>query len=222
MIRRLARGAFLDWLDAHDLTLSTCQQADLDHWLGAGQAVYCEEAGRFIRWARASKHAAGYFASAPRWNGPARLLDHEDRWDIARRLLHDDGLKLEDRLAGLLVLRYAQGVAATSRMTVGQIQADDGDVRLRLGRVPIQLPEPVATLAPGRHARPRRRGEPQRPCRYRDQGAITLAFSRRPARPADQRPAQPFLRDGRSCGYSCPDEPSRRSERFSAHRHGPR
>jgi hypothetical protein len=32
-------------------------------------------------------------------------------------------------------------------MTAGQIQASDDDVRLRLGRVPIQLPEPVATLA---------------------------------------------------------------------------
>ena len=32
MIRRLARGAvaFLDWLDAHNRTLGSCQQADLD------------------------------------------------------------------------------------------------------------------------------------------------------------------------------------------------
>jgi hypothetical protein len=32
-------------------------------------------------------------------------------------------------------------------MTTGQIQASEHDVRLRLGRVPVQLPEPVATLA---------------------------------------------------------------------------
>lgn len=32
-------------------------------------------------------------------------------------------------------------------MTVEQIQAGAGEVRLRLGRVPIQLPGPVATLA---------------------------------------------------------------------------
>jgi hypothetical protein len=101
MIRRLARGAaaFLGWLDGHDLALSTCQQADLDRWLADGQAVYREEAGRFIRWARAGELTAGYLASSARWNGPARLLDHEDRWDIARRLLHDDGLKPEDRHA---------------------------------------------------------------------------------------------------------------------------
>jgi len=149
MIRRLARGAiaFLDWLDAHDLTLDSCQQADLDRWLADQRAVYREEAGRFIRWARGSKPTAGYLPAAARWNGPARLLDHQHRWDIARRLLHDDNLKPEDRLAGLLVLLYAQGTTAISRMTVSQIRLSELDVRLRLGRAPIQLPEPVAALA---------------------------------------------------------------------------
>ena len=149
MIRRLARGTvvFLDWLDAHNLTLSSCQQADLDRWLTDEQAAYREEAGRFIRWARASQLTTSYLAAAPRWNGPARMLDHQDRWDIARRLLHDDQLKPEDRLAGLLVLLYAQGTTAISGMTVSQIQVHETGVRIRLGRVPIQLPEPVATLA---------------------------------------------------------------------------
>jgi hypothetical protein len=32
-------------------------------------------------------------------------------------------------------------------MTVEQLQLNDHNVRLRLGRVPIQLPEPLATLA---------------------------------------------------------------------------
>lgn len=148
LIRRLARGAvaFLDWLDGHDLTLGTCQQAGLDRWRADESAVYRDEAGRFIRWARASKLTTGHLAAA-RWNGPAQLLDHQHRWDTARRLLHDEALKPEDRLAGLLVLLYAQGVTAISQMTTGQIQASADDVRLRLGRVPIQLPEPVATLA---------------------------------------------------------------------------
>jgi hypothetical protein len=80
-----------------------------------------------------------------------RPLGHtrrEDRWDTARRLLHDDTLKPEDRLTGLLVLLYAQGVTAISRMTASQVQAgDDGTVRLQLGRVPAELPEPVASIA---------------------------------------------------------------------------
>jgi uncharacterized protein YidB (DUF937 family) len=148
MIRRLARGAvaFLDWLDAHDLTLGSCRQADLDRWLADEHAGYREQAGRLIRWARASNLTTGHLAAA-RWNGPAQLIDHQHRWDTARRLLHDGTVKPEDRLAGLLVLLYAQGATAISQMTTGQIQAGDGGVRLRLGRVPIHLPEPVATIA---------------------------------------------------------------------------
>jgi hypothetical protein len=149
MIRRLARGAvaFLDWLDTQDLTLGSCQQADLDRWLAGEHAVYREEAGRFIRWARASKLTSGYFPAAPRWNGPARLLDHQDRWDTARRLLHDDTLKPEDRLAGLLILLYARHATAISCMTVSQLHISEHAVRMNLGSVPIELPEPVATLA---------------------------------------------------------------------------
>jgi hypothetical protein len=149
LTRRLARGAvaFLDWLDARGLTLGSCQQADLDRWLADGQAAYREEAGRLIRWARAGRLTSCYLPSAARWNGPSALLDREDRWDIARRLLHDDGLKPGDRLAGLLVLLYAQGVTAISRMTAGQVRSCDDAVRLCLGRVPVQLPEPVASLA---------------------------------------------------------------------------
>jgi hypothetical protein len=145
MIRRLARGAvaFLDWPDARNLTLGSCQQADLDRWLADEEAVYREEA---VRWARASKLTTGHLAAA-RWNGPAQLIDHQHRWDTARRLLHDGTLKPGDRLAGLLVLLYAQGATAISQMTTGQIQAGDEGVRLRLGRVPIHLPEPVATPA---------------------------------------------------------------------------
>jgi hypothetical protein len=148
MIRRLARGAvaFLDWLHAHDLTLSTCQQADLDRWRTDDAATYREEAGRLIRWARANRLTTTHLAAAS-WNGPAQLLDHQYRWQLARRLLHDDDLKPEDRLAGLLVLLYAQGVTAISRMTAEQIHLDADEVRLHLGSAPIHLPGPVATLA---------------------------------------------------------------------------
>ena len=146
---RLARGAitFLDWLDSAGLTLGSCQQADLDLWLASGQAVYREEAGRLIRWAHTARLTSCYLPSAARWTGPAAVLGGEDRWEIARRLLHDDTLKSEDRLAGLLVLLYAQAVTAISRMTAGQVQSGDGIVRLHLGRVPLKLPEPVASIA---------------------------------------------------------------------------
>jgi len=68
-----------------------------------------------------------------------RLAD--GRW-----LLHDDTVKPEDRVAGLLVLLYAQWPAALSRLTVEHVEQHDNQVRLRLGREPIELPEPLAGL----------------------------------------------------------------------------
>ncbi|MGH3985275.1 MAG: hypothetical protein ACRDST_21950 [Pseudonocardiaceae bacterium] len=155
-----------------------CLQADLDRWLTDDAGVYRFETGNFIRWAHTNKLTAGHLTSI-RWDGPAQLLDDQHRWDTARRLLRDHALKPEDRLAGLLVLLYAQGTTAISRMIPQQIHTDDQDVRLRLGRVPIQLSEPVATLA-------RRRGQPQRPRDHRSRHSISLAVPRRPTRPADQ------------------------------------
>jgi len=149
LIRRLARGAgaFLDWLGSRGLTLGDCRQADLDYWLASGQATYREEAGRLIRWANAARITTCYLPAAARWNGPAALLGHEERWGTARRLLHDDSIRPEDRLAGLLVLLYAQNMTAISSMTTSQVQAGGHAVRLCLGRVPVQLPEPVASIA---------------------------------------------------------------------------
>ena len=49
-------------------------------------------------------------------------------------------------LAGLLVLLYAQWPAALSRLTVDHVEQRGNEVRLRLGREPIVLPEPLAEL----------------------------------------------------------------------------
>lgn len=144
--RAHAAVAFLNWLTAHDLTLDTCQQADLDRWLTDDSATYRPTAGHFIRWARTNKLTTIH-APAIRWNGPTQPLDDEHRWNIARRLLHDDTLKSEDRLAGLLLLLYAQGASAISHLTTEDIAVDAQGVRLRLGAAPVQLPEPVAVLA---------------------------------------------------------------------------
>jgi hypothetical protein len=105
------------------------------------------EAGHFVRWALAQKIARDLSFPAVRWNGPSQAMDDEARWDTARRLLHDAAIRPEDRLAGLLLLLYAQWPAAISRLTVDHIEETDGTVRIRLGAVPVELPAPVADLA---------------------------------------------------------------------------
>ena len=130
---------------ARGLGLGTARQGDLDTWLTSDYATHHREAGNFVRWARRQKLTSLDFA-ATRWDGPSGIIDTEARWHHARRLLHDDTLKPEDRVAGLLILLYAQGPAAISRLTLDHVHAGEQHVQLRLGREPVILPEPLGTL----------------------------------------------------------------------------
>ncbi|OLM09175.1 MULTISPECIES: hypothetical protein [unclassified Pseudonocardia] len=146
-VRRHVRAAIalLTWLAEHDLTLATAGQGDIETWLASDDATHRREAGGFVRWARREKLTSLDMA-AIRWPGPTRVLDTEARWDHARRLLHDDTLTPEDRVAGLLILLYAQWPAAISRLTLEHLDITDHDVRIRLGHEPVVLPEPLAEL----------------------------------------------------------------------------
>ena len=148
-----AAAAFLDWLTARGLTLASCTQAELDQWL-AGTSSHLARSANFVRWAVARRHASGLTAPATRWTGPSGPLDQDRRWADARRLLHDDTYPADDRVAGLLVLLYAQKLNAITALTTQHVQREDGRTLLRLGSRPIILPAPlddlVAGLADGR------------------------------------------------------------------------
>jgi hypothetical protein len=140
-----AAVTLLDWLTSRGRTLSTARQGDLDDWLTKDKAT-SRDAGNFIRWANRNK-LTKLELPATRWGGPTGVIDTEARWERARHLLHNDNLNPEDRVAGLLVLLYAQQPAAISRLTLDHIQISGDDTRIRLGREPIVLPAPLAALA---------------------------------------------------------------------------
>jgi hypothetical protein len=149
VVRRQVRAAarLLDWLTTSDLTLTTCRQDHLDQWLTSDHPTR-REAGHFVRWAIATRQTRRDLQfPAQRWDGPSGIVDAEHRWAVARRLLRDDTLKPEDRIAGLLLLFYAQRPATISRLTIDQVEHHDtGAVMLHLGSAPVMLPEPLAAL----------------------------------------------------------------------------
>jgi hypothetical protein len=142
-----AAVALLDGLTALGHTLATARQGDLETWLTSKNASHRREAGSFVRWANRHKLSSLEFP-ATRWHGPSRAIDTEARWQQARWLLHDDTLKPADKVAGLLVLLYAQTPAAISRLTLTHLDITD-HLRLRFGREPIVLPEPLSELVRG-------------------------------------------------------------------------
>lgn len=135
----------LDWLAGRGVTLASADQGHLDAWLAGQGAPRRRDAGTFVRWA-ASQKLTRLELPATRWNGPTGTLDGEQRWEQARRLLSDDTIETTDRVAGLLVLLYAQKVAAISRLTLRHVEQTAQGVFIRLGQRPLSLPEPVAAL----------------------------------------------------------------------------
>jgi hypothetical protein len=190
------------------------------------------EAGQFVRWAAAEKLTTLEFRSVS-WGGPTGI-DTESRWDHARRLLRDDTLKPEDRVAGLLVPLYAQWPATISRLTVAHVHASDDHVRLRLGAEPIVLPVavPRRTARPTHQRLPAHRTPPQdrtpprpdpldRPAPTRHRSARRPP--RTPARRPHQRRCAMAAREQRRLGYLRRrlQPPKRRRGPREEHKHRP-
>ncbi|MFG3530349.1 site-specific integrase [Streptomyces sp. NPDC047917] len=142
----VAADAFLHWLADQDTSLSGCTQGEVEKYLNS-EPPYPVRCGAFIRWAVPQRYApAGIKAPAIRWTGPAGPHDQDARWAVARRLLHDDSLPTADRVAGLLVLLYAQNASSIHRLTADRVTKDGDHVLLSLGERPIRLPAPLDVL----------------------------------------------------------------------------
>lgn len=150
-VKRRIRAAIalMDWLEGRGLTLASAGQGDLDAWLTARDGPRSRDAGNFVRWASAAK-LTRLELPAVRWAGPTGAIDADRRWEQARRLLIETTIAPGDRVAGLLVLLYAQRASTISRLTVDHVlHSDDGTVRLRLADRPIVVPEPLGELLLG-------------------------------------------------------------------------
>ncbi|MEU6019640.1 hypothetical protein ABZ826_38530 [Streptomyces sp. NPDC047515] len=81
-----------------------------------------------------------------RWTDPLSTIDSEKRWADARRLLHDDTLLTADRVAGLLLILYAQKIATISQLTTADVDINDNAVAMTFGTSPVVLPTRLASL----------------------------------------------------------------------------
>jgi hypothetical protein len=63
-----------------------------------------------------------------------------------RRLLLDDALALDDRIAGCLVVLYGQQASRIAALRISEVSCTDATARLKLGVDWLDVPEPVAIL----------------------------------------------------------------------------
>jgi hypothetical protein len=103
--------------------------------------------------ARVRRHIVERGPRRSHLRGPNGPFDEDQRWAAARRLLHDDTVTPADRVAGLMILLYAQQMATVIRLRADQVSDNDGRVLLRLGASPILLAEVMRTLLTSRRGR---------------------------------------------------------------------
>ncbi|MCX4405895.1 MULTISPECIES: hypothetical protein [unclassified Streptomyces] len=146
-VRRDVRAAIqlLAWLRESGRTLATCTQSDIDRWTTEGPWLR-HIARTFLLWAVEHRHASAVeIPLAPR-EDDATGIEQTRRWEIVRRLFHEETTDLADRVAGLLVLLFAQRLSKIAALTVDHVRQESGVVSLALGTHPLELPPPLDVL----------------------------------------------------------------------------
>ncbi|WP_406529674.1 hypothetical protein [Streptomyces sp. I8-5] len=137
--------AFLTWLAARDHTLGTCGQTGIDAW-HTEQNEYTRNTMRaFLLWCSASKLTRA-FRLPPVHIRRATPMPQPERLELIGHLLTDPDLPLRTRVAGVIVLLYAQPLSRVVRLTLDDIGHSNDQTLLRLGEPPSPVPEPLAEL----------------------------------------------------------------------------
>ncbi|KOV84627.1 hypothetical protein ADL03_15125 [Nocardia sp. NRRL S-836] len=150
VVKREVRLAchLIAWLHARGTSLADCDQADIDQWLADG-STYRHGTRTFVSWAVRRGHAGAIEVPArSQANLRTSFIDSDERWSKAKELLHDTTLDPVDRVAGLLLLLFAQPLTRTATITLDLVtqRVSDRAVLLHLGNKPLELPPPLDQL----------------------------------------------------------------------------
>ncbi|MCU1516648.1 MAG: recombinase XerD [Pseudarthrobacter sp.] len=138
---------FLDWLwQAHHRTAATCTQQDMDTWLTTGPTtrkairtffIFAKKTGTNMR------VEIGHDAAKGR---PA--IPQEQRLSWLKELLTGTSESLPYRVAGTLLLLYAQPLVRVAALRTDAISINDttGTMTISLGTHPVPVPQPLAEL----------------------------------------------------------------------------
>ncbi|MEU5690155.1 hypothetical protein AB0G78_39775, partial [Streptomyces venezuelae] len=133
------------WLSESGTSLATCTQFDIDQWVDEGPWLR-HIARTFPLWAVEHRHATGFEIPLSARQDETSGIEQTSRWQLVRQLLHDETLDLTDRVAGLLVLLFAQRLSTITALTATHVTHEDAAVSLSLGSHPLQMPPPLDIL----------------------------------------------------------------------------
>ena len=215
---------FLAWLhNAHQRTVATCLQQDVNEWLISGPTTR-SKIRNFFAWAKKARLNTSV-QIARQQPPPSRAITQEQRLAWLKELLSGEPDSLAYRVAGVLLLLYAQPLTKIAALPIDAVSSTDGETRNLLGQQPIPVPQPFAGLL-NTHLRNRpnlrttgglaaTQAVPQQPARPTPRPTIhheTVAQPRhQPPRGTQHRAAEP--------GRRSPTTPRRGAPRLQPQRH---
>ncbi|GAB3583378.1 recombinase XerD [Calidifontibacter terrae] len=149
---------FLTWLhEAHAKHLPECNQQDVDEYLADGPTTR-HLMRTFFVWADRA-HVKQGIVIGHRTARTTRAITQDDRLAWIRTLLTGDHESLPYRVAGVLLLLYAQPLVRLSAVRVDAVISTPNGLAITFGTDPVPLPEPFAGLVREHlEARPNQRG----------------------------------------------------------------
>jgi hypothetical protein len=136
---------FLTWLHhAHSRTAVTCSQTDVDEWLSSGPTTRSAIRTFFVhaKNTRLNTHVTVQHRAAR--TSPSLTQDQRLAW--IHELLTGASESLPYRVAGVLLLLYAQPLVRVAALEVGAVNDTPEGMRITLGTRPVDVPEPFAQL----------------------------------------------------------------------------
>lgn len=144
----------LAWLRSHDRTLGTCTQADIDLWLAGPPRR--RRAREFLRWACRQHLAKNIDIIRSPDRVPGRSIDPDEQAALARRLITDESVPLNIRVAGTLLLCYGQPLARIVRLRLDHVHDNEDALAITFGRTDVVLPPVIAEIVRALAAHPGR------------------------------------------------------------------
>ena len=136
---------FLTWLHStHHRTLATCLQLDVDEYLVSGPTTR-SKIRNLLAWAKKARLNRSVHIThqqAP----PSRSLTQQQRLAWLQELLTGDSETLPYRVAGTLLLLFAQPLTRIAALRTSAIATIGNDVQISLGQEPIPVPQPFADM----------------------------------------------------------------------------
>ena len=137
-------GSFLVWLTGRGVLLEHCRQVDVDAWHTENYATR-QPTRPFLIWAMKTDRMPALIIPFRSTRNPEPMGERH-RIAALGRLVTDEDLPLRSRVAGSLVLLFAQPVTRIVRLTIDDVIQDGNHTALRLGDPLTPVPEPLASL----------------------------------------------------------------------------